>query len=789
MMPPVSSFISDHTMSMTDDFRHDPLDTTKQEIRLVSFLPTTHGPIQCCIRHFDLGQDVTPEYRALSYTWGPPSPARGIQLNGMTFTVRENLHDFLEVFRKRLVDFSGPYQLNEDVEWIWVDQICINQQSTSERNHQVQMMSEIYRRAIYVYVWLGSSNASTETAMRAFKTEYRQHYHRGESETHREAKSELGSKKSPAGPIEGGDWMSETGVETRLQVGIAVTHFFTNPYWGRLWIVQEIMLARYIRIFCGHTLLLWNELAHFCSHGIKHLPAKARQSISAQVHWLAEHALSAKTFGFSSLLKTFCTNSCEDPRDKVYGLQGLLHPDERLSLLVDYAKPVCDVFMDAAFTILQGEYEAFSTSFTDIADLDYEKPVEEVFNDAALAMMHDASERSGLRLMETITTLAQQMGTDIPILEAMGEIYCHHGLEKHWNDLAQVYAASFRHGIASGANRVLPVFSQRLRVISSRYDTIAATTNSFFERFSRNFPTGKGDLLRLPSFRSPTPSELIDNFNTVDGRLIEAVKAGKSMTSRKAEMTIAELWRHRIQSQVYSNSSLGLSDVATIAKSFGSYNKYRYVAGLWLETLILDLCWCRGRQSQLRELEPGNHRTYEAPSWSWASGHQRVTWGHLGGDIQELASVEETHMRRSGEDEYGRVNRGSYLVLRAKMTHVTCSLPEIKVVAQQLFDYNCLDIPYSTYALDSTGLPEHFAQLDGGDLNVLNDLRSHGVWLLPLADGWSPRSWRRTFGLLVIRTPSEELENIYRRVGSYCFEDFDQEGFWFLEQPRSVRLV
>jgi len=44
---------------------------------------------------------------------------------------------------------------------IWIDQICIDQSSPSEKSNQVSMMSNIYERALGVIVWL---DPSTELA-------------------------------------------------------------------------------------------------------------------------------------------------------------------------------------------------------------------------------------------------------------------------------------------------------------------------------------------------------------------------------------------------------------------------------------------------------------------------------------------------------------------------------------------------------------------------------------------------------------------------------------------------
>lgn len=49
---------------------------------------------------------------------------------------------------------------------VWADAICINQQNLEERNHQVEFMTGIYRKAFTVALWLGpqfdESHAATD---------------------------------------------------------------------------------------------------------------------------------------------------------------------------------------------------------------------------------------------------------------------------------------------------------------------------------------------------------------------------------------------------------------------------------------------------------------------------------------------------------------------------------------------------------------------------------------------------------------------------------------------------
>jgi hypothetical protein len=65
--------------------------------------------------------------------------------------LRENLHDFLGQMQR--LDEKEPSD-----EYLWIDQISIDQSKTSERNHQVQMVSKIYSQATSIIVWSGKGN-------------------------------------------------------------------------------------------------------------------------------------------------------------------------------------------------------------------------------------------------------------------------------------------------------------------------------------------------------------------------------------------------------------------------------------------------------------------------------------------------------------------------------------------------------------------------------------------------------------------------------------------------------
>lgn len=126
-----------------------PIDRSTRSIRLLSIL----GRESVLLQTFELIS--APRYIALSYTWGDPfpppephdttvlpqsakSPDRPwpIQVNGRAFKITKNLGEFLR--------HAGSNTYSNHGQWYWVDALCINQDDSEERTHQVGMMGDIY---------------------------------------------------------------------------------------------------------------------------------------------------------------------------------------------------------------------------------------------------------------------------------------------------------------------------------------------------------------------------------------------------------------------------------------------------------------------------------------------------------------------------------------------------------------------------------------------------------------------------------------------------------------------
>lgn len=132
---------------MSGTFEYKDL-SVPQAIRLMELLPDLRfkAPIRCSLHEINLSNDEKSRssYEALSYVWGSPTFDRPIQCDGKTLLITVNLEAGLRRLRKGRAS-----------RLVWVDAICINQNSVQERNHQVELMGKVYAQSSRVIVWLG----------------------------------------------------------------------------------------------------------------------------------------------------------------------------------------------------------------------------------------------------------------------------------------------------------------------------------------------------------------------------------------------------------------------------------------------------------------------------------------------------------------------------------------------------------------------------------------------------------------------------------------------------------
>ncbi|KAI1312044.1 heterokaryon incompatibility protein-domain-containing protein [Xylaria venustula] len=216
-----------------------PLDHTRPQIRLIKILPhddADNEQISCRLETVELSEDI--RYAALSYVWGDPQVTEGIIVNGIKLSVTINLASALQHFRK-----SGfPHnQRTKDVQYLWADAICINQDDSAilERNHQVALMGKIYKKATSVLSWLGPPGSDRLDRTLSIIHNIIQVIGGGPENSGTQINSEniyagIQWLKSILPTISDGnvpaEWLSLGALQR-------------NVYWNRLWIVQEMVLA------------------------------------------------------------------------------------------------------------------------------------------------------------------------------------------------------------------------------------------------------------------------------------------------------------------------------------------------------------------------------------------------------------------------------------------------------------------------------------------------------------------------------------------------------------------
>lgn len=103
--------------------------------RVLELQPGYHSkPIHCELANASL--EEVPNYEALSYCWGDLGDTQIIHCNGRSFPITSNLHE-------ALVNLRRPDRKRT----LWVDAICINQRDYADRNQQLRLMGQIYRKA------------------------------------------------------------------------------------------------------------------------------------------------------------------------------------------------------------------------------------------------------------------------------------------------------------------------------------------------------------------------------------------------------------------------------------------------------------------------------------------------------------------------------------------------------------------------------------------------------------------------------------------------------------------
>ncbi|KAH8678852.1 heterokaryon incompatibility protein-domain-containing protein [Tricladium varicosporioides] len=263
-------------------YKYDRSLTSGSGIRLLRFKAASYlrDDLSCTVEYCSL--DDQPQYEALSYTWGRsfegtrgykwawqelmnegrPEPTFPLYIDGVDgrrklYQIGISLDEAL-----RHIKSHARYESQDMV--IWIDAICIDQRNEEEKNWQVQQMRRVYSQADRVVVWLGPSQDGSSKAMETLMSMRRFAVRTMHSLTdEKDGVQRVYTAPLPATSQEARDETTAASFGKLFGVHVPSNHeipdfpidkiagLFSRAWWGRIWVLQEVVVARKVAFACG----------------------------------------------------------------------------------------------------------------------------------------------------------------------------------------------------------------------------------------------------------------------------------------------------------------------------------------------------------------------------------------------------------------------------------------------------------------------------------------------------------------------------------------------------------
>jgi hypothetical protein len=188
-----------------------------RHIRIMVLAPGNYDDeLHCYLEEVNL--QLNPAYEAISYTWADESGnddlSARVKCGNQNLYIRTTRN--CEAALRRLREVDCPRRL-------WIDSICIDQANIRERNHQVMNMIPIFQCAQQVIIYVGEGSEKTRRVV------------------------EYLSSDSP-------------GV---VPSTYDVLNLFQSRWFHRVWILQEVAVAKAAIIVCGPEICYWRDLVSY----------------------------------------------------------------------------------------------------------------------------------------------------------------------------------------------------------------------------------------------------------------------------------------------------------------------------------------------------------------------------------------------------------------------------------------------------------------------------------------------------------------------------------------------
>ncbi|CAH0028295.1 unnamed protein product [Clonostachys rhizophaga] len=305
--------------------------------------------IQCSFRETPLWRgcsDSPQAYEALSYTWGEPRGTRPILCHGKTLLITPNCEQALLHLRGK----KEPRQL-------WVDAICINQNSTEEKNEQVSLMTLIYQCAVRTIIWLGQDTSKEISSLLREACPLQGRPSRRAKASKKLRKLSRIIRRDPPNPLlgePGEEYYSEGDQEAYdfFEADTARTEkakeLCSNQWFRRVWTIQEFLLSESSIFLMGNVQCPPRDLYIYLKDivPLRHADFDHYRLRHKFFDFGPKQGETAFQSFMNHTIRLIEQNNATDPRDKVYGMSAFIEskwPEIQFPA-VDYSLSAMEIY-------------------------------------------------------------------------------------------------------------------------------------------------------------------------------------------------------------------------------------------------------------------------------------------------------------------------------------------------------------------------------------------------------------------------------------------------------------
>jgi len=314
--------VSCGTLIIDSSELYKPL-TFNGQIRLLQLYPgLSDSKLVCELFYFRFLDYVLPlSYEAISYTWsdrdGVCDRSRNLYFvdHNRPLRISKNCHSVLRRVRHET-----------ETRIIWIDAVCIDQKNLVERAEQVKLMPKIYSSAEKVMVYLGALKNEEVPHFRAL-FDY---------------------------------------IEIHKDIPIALEYwwslFLSRRWFRRIWVLQEVLVANRAIFLLGPLSIERGRLL-----AVRRFSSQWTTSSHPIVPLFLLWMMNFRALTMIEVLYLASWCDATDPRDKVYGLLGLLPEKFSRHIEPDYTKSVMEVYKDATVACINEIQDPKLLEFFDIS--------------------------------------------------------------------------------------------------------------------------------------------------------------------------------------------------------------------------------------------------------------------------------------------------------------------------------------------------------------------------------------------------------------------------------------